>query len=334
MLERFVGLTRAPGIALAILTLFNLMLAQENPGLSLSSVWLQLPIPEPELSIFAAVLGLALLLPHDLTSAAWVRWALGGVLFGFVILVGAGVVRYYHRLHLGEIVTDFPVPFGLVVCAVLLCEFTRVSWCGKLEPRLPLPAWCFVNGLLIAASFFALVIAHIVTAGRVDYRRPADAVVILGAKVHDDGSLSDALRARLDTGIELYRDGVVSYLILSGGRGKNGISEPLEMARYAREVGSVPLSQLILDEDGTTTAQSARNCGRIARENGFRGLLVVSQYFHCARVRMIFERAGTFCYTVPTCSRRDVSPNSGLTREGFFVFREACAFPFYFLYYR
>jgi uncharacterized SAM-binding protein YcdF (DUF218 family) len=96
----------------------------------------------------------------------------------------------------------------------------------------------------------------------------------------------------------------------------------------------VPASQIILDEEGVTTVESARNCGRIARENGFQGLLTVSQYFHCARVKMIFERAGTYCYTVPTCARRDAPKQQGLAREGFFVFREACAFPFYFLYYR
>ncbi len=334
MLQRVFGLTRAPGIALAILTLFNLVLAIENPGLSLTSVWLELDMPEPELSILAALLGMALLVPHENASSPWARWLLGGVLFGFLILVGSSVVRYYYRLHLGEFTTDFPVPFSLFVSCILLLEFARVSWNGKLDARLPLPAWCFVNGTLIALSFFALVVAYVITFGRVDYRRYADAAVVLGAKVHDDGRLSGALKARLDTGIELYRDGVVSYLIMSGGVGSNGVHEARAMKAYAQRQGSVPASQIILDEDGATTAASARNCGRIARENGFQGLLIVSQYFHCARVKMIFERAGTCCYTVPACARRDAPERPGLAREGFFVFREAFAFPFYFLYYR
>ena len=106
------------------------------------------------------------------------------------------------------------------------------------------------------------------------------------------------------------------------------------MANYAERVGRVPRSKIILDEYGATTVDSARNCGRIARENNFSGLLTVSQYFHCARVKMVFERAGTYCYTVPSCSRRGAPTGGALAREGFFLFREACAFPFYFLYYR
>jgi len=184
------------------------------------------------------------------------------------------------------------------------------------------------------ASFFVLICAHLVTFGRTDFRRPADAAVILGAKVYNDGTLSRALRDRLVTGIELYKEGLVPYLVMSGGIGKNGLSEPRQMAAYATKVGGIPARRILLDEGGINTAQSAQNCGRIARENGFKTLLTVSQYFHCARVKMIFERNGSHCYTVPTCSNEEVKAAGGLTRDTFFLLREAVAFPFYFFYYR
>ncbi len=334
MLRRLFFLTRAPGIALAIFILFNLVLTLEKAELSLASIWLAVPLPEPELSILAAMLGLALLLPHDVLAPAWARWAVGGTICCFLILAGASVVQFYYHLHLGMFETDLPVPFSLLVCFILLGEFVRVSWFRKVEPKLPLPAWCFVNVSAILVSFFLLFVVYIVTYGRADFREDADAAVILGAKVYDDGRISDALRARLDTGVELFHQGAVEYLIMSGGVGNNGISEPQEMARYAFEQGGVPLSQIFLDEEGTTTVASARNCGRIARQNEFEGLLVVSQYFHCARVKMIFDRAGTKCRTVPTCARQNAPPRGMLAREGFYLFREAVAFPFYFLYYR
>ena len=121
---------------------------------------------------------------------------------------------------------------------------------------------------------------------------------------------------------------------MSGGTGKNGLSEPRQMASYATKVGGVPAERILLDEAGINTAQSARNCGRIAREHGFKTYLTVSQYFHCARVKMIFERNGSSCYTVPTCSNEEVRAAGALTRDTFFLLREAVAFPFYFLYYR
>lgn len=309
-------------------------MALQNPLLSITRIWLDLQIPEPELSLFSALLGLALLTPHDCGKVPWLRWLLGGIIFGFWILVGANIVGYYHRLHYGFFNTDLPVPLSLFIFAILFLEFARVSWWCRLDPKIPLPAWCFINGLLIVTAFLGIILAHIVTFGRTDFRRKADAAVILGAKVYDNRDLCAALKDRVETGIELYKERWVSYLIMSGGVGKNGVSEAEAMRDYALEQ-SVPLDRIILDEEGHTTVQSARNCGRIAREKGFRGLLTVSQYFHCARLKLTFERAGTHCYTVPTCSSKwNGRKPTRLSREDFFLFREAVAFPFYFLYYR
>lgn len=334
MFRKFFWITRAPGVALGLLILCNLLLTLDNANLSITRIWLDIEIPDPELSLISALLGLALLVPHDVGRSDWARWLLGGVFFGFWILVGATMVGYYHHLSNGDFATDLPVPFCFFVWLILLFEFSRISWCETREPRMPPPARVFFNTVVASASFFLLISAHLVTFGRTDFRRPADAAVILGAKVYDDGSLSRALKDRLVTGIELYRQGLVSYLVMSGGTGKNGLSEPRQMASYATKVGGVPAERILLDEAGINTAQSARNCGRIAREHGFKTYLTVSQYFHCARVKMIFERNGSSCYTVPTCSNEEVRAAGALTRDTFFLLREAVAFPFYFLYYR
>ena len=342
MFRKLFWITRAPGIALGLLILCNLLMTLDNALLSITRIfWLDLQVPEPELSLVSAILGVALLIPHDIGRSDWARWVLGGIFFGFLILVSATMVGYYHALSSGSFSTDLPIPFSLFVWLILLFEFSRISWCETREPRMPPPARCFCNGAVVLASFFILICTHLVTFGRTDYRhsteveeRETTAAVILGAKVYDDGSLSRALRDRLDTGIELYRDGLVSCLIMSGGTGKNGKSEPKQMAAYASKVGGVPSSRIILDEEGVNTARSARNCGRIAKEKGYQTLLTVSQYFHCARVKMIFERNGISCYTVPTCSNMKVKASGALTRDTYFLFREAVAFPFYFFFHR
>ncbi|MEE3199576.1 MAG: hypothetical protein VX254_06035, partial [Planctomycetota bacterium] len=206
MFRKLFWVTRAPGVALGLLILCNLLMTLDNARLSITSIWLDLQVPEPELSLVSAILGVALLVPHDIGRSNWARWLLGGIFFGFLILVSATMVGYYHELSSGSFTTDLPVPFSIFVWLILLFEFSRISWCETREPRLPPPARCFCNGVVVLASFFILICAHLVTFGRTDYRHSAEvdkrqttAAVILGAKVYDDGSLSRALRDRLDT---------------------------------------------------------------------------------------------------------------------------------------
>ena len=62
----------------------------------------------------------------------------------------------------------------------------------------------------MAVAFACLAIfplAQMFFFGKTDYRRPADAAVVLGARVYADGRLSDALADRVRTACQLYRDG-------------------------------------------------------------------------------------------------------------------------------
>ncbi len=326
-MKRVLTFCRPFGFALSGFILLNLLLALRRPSLSATRIWLYLQIPEPLLSAIAGLLGLALLAPHAAAARRSVRLLLAGIFCGFASLSLANVLGFYHALHIGRMGTGIPIPFSAFIVVILLCEAARVIWWAPLVPRLPLPARRFLEGTAVLAAFFLLILAHIVTFGMTDYapQAEADAAVVLGAKVYPDGSLSHALQDRLDTGIRLLAEGRARYLILSGGVEPGGLSEPRVMAAHARRKGVLE-EVLILDENGRNTYASAQSCGEIARKRGFRKLLVVSQYFHNARVKLIFERVGTPCYTVP-------APYRPLVREGFFLLREAVAFPFYYLFY-
>jgi vancomycin permeability regulator SanA len=268
-------------------------------------------------------------MPHAWATSPRRRFLVGGIICGFLALSIANILGFYHALHQGRLRAALPVPFSALIASILAAEAARVIAWDRPDPRLPLPARRFVGGVSVVGAFLALILAHIVTFGLTDYApavESADASVLLGAKVYADGRLSNALEDRLSTGVDLFREGRVRCLILSGGVEPGGLSEPRAMAARACALG-VPPAALILDEEGKTTYHSARNCGAIARAHGFQRLLVVSQYFHNARVKLIFEREGTPCYTVPAHYRP-------LLREGYFLLRETIAFPFYFLYYR
>lgn len=335
MLRRLTFWTRPLGVALGIFILLNLALALQKPDLAVTRIWLRMPLAEPELSLFAALLGGALFLPDSLGSAPWMRWLAGGIFFGFLILAGSSAVAYYDSLYRGVFSSDLPVPFSAFIFLILLAEFVRVSSWAPVEPITPPPARLFFRAILVAASFLLLTLVHVVTFGHTDYRRPADAGVIFGAKVYPDGTPCAALRDRLETGIDLYRRGYVRCLIMTGAVDPNGQSEPEVMRQYALGRG-VPVSSIIVDESGVNTRASALSVRAIASHFGFEKLLAVTQYFHCARVKLIFDREGAPCYTVPTCSLERSLPGATrkLSREGFFLLREAVAFPFYLIYYR
>ena len=55
--------------------------------------------------------------------------------------------------------------------------------------------------------------------GQQDGRRHVDAIVVLGAAQYN-GRPSDALAARLDQAIALYKEGYATYLITTGGYGQ------------------------------------------------------------------------------------------------------------------
>ncbi|MBI4602717.1 MAG: YdcF family protein [Planctomycetes bacterium] len=335
MLRRLPALIRPLGLALGVFIALNVALALQRPELPVTRVWLHAELPEPALSLFAGVLGAALLVPAAMAAGTTARWVLGGVFLAFWILSAASTAAYYDAWFRGRIATDLPLPLSAVVFVVLLSELARVTWGKPAAPVTPPPARLFVNGLAVAGAFLAITVAHVVTFGRADHRRPADAAVILGTKVYADGTPCQALADRLDTGIDLYRQGLVRYLIMTGAVDAAGTSEPLAMRAYAGQRG-VPLSRIILDESGANTRGSALGVQRIRERMGLGTLLAVTQYFHCARVKLAFEREGVPCLTVPTCSSRaDGGPTPGrLSREGFFLFREAIAFPFYLIYHR
>jgi uncharacterized SAM-binding protein YcdF (DUF218 family) len=341
MVRGVAGILRPFAIAFGCFVALNLALALQDPRLPVLGTWLPLGLPEPDLSLVAALLGAALLVPHRSCGASWARSLLGGTFAGFAVLAAAATWTYYRRLRAGEFSTDLPLPASAFLLLILAAELVRVFWWRPAPALAPPPARFLLGAAAVACGFLALTLVHIITYGHEDHRAPAAAAVILGAKVDPSGKPCAALADRLDTGIDLYRRGMVRYLIMSGAVDAGGRSEPRAMRSYAVSRG-VPAARILLDESGVNTRASALGAGAIARSRGFEEVLAVTQYFHCARVKLVFDREGTPCRTVPTCSlRRDltgappsVPDRPRLAREGFFLLREAMAFPFYLVHHR
>ena len=133
--------------------------------------------------------------------------------------------------------------------------------------------------------------ALIVVDGLVDDLGTAYVAMVLGSKVELDGKPSARLRARLDRTLEIYRQNLCAWIITSGGVGKEGFDEAAVMRDYLAANG-VPPDRILVDSLGINTQATAVNTARLAREHGFRTVIVVSQYFHVPRSELALRRNG------------------------------------------
>jgi len=140
------------------------------------------------------------------------------------------------------------------------------------------------------------------TFGLSDYRRPADAILVFGARVYSDGRPSDVLRDRVNTACDLYIAGLASKIVFSGGPGDGMITEPAAMRALAVSRG-VPSDACILDESGLNTRASLDAFHQIAASHGWRTSLAVSDFYHLPRIKLLADRMGIAIRTVPAHAR-------------------------------
>ena len=134
---------------------------------------------------------------------------------------------------------------------------------------------------------------------RLDQRRAADAIVVLGAAQYN-GRPSPVLKARLDHAVELFRAGLAPAVVVTGGIGTGDrMSEATVGHRYLRAL-AVPDSAIIVRPDGHTTDESMRSVAEWMHERELVRALLVSDPFHMARLRIEARRADLQAFTSPT----------------------------------
>lgn len=142
---------------------------------------------------------------------------------------------------------------------------------------------------LVLVGWFLLHTLAVTLDGLTDNPQPVDCLLVLGNTVHENGQPSARLRGRLDKTLALYRAGVSPVILVSGGLGKEGHYEGTAMQKYLVTHG-VPAAAIIVDNAGNTTQASARNFVAIAPAHGFSSVLVVSQFFHISRTKLLLRQ--------------------------------------------
>jgi vancomycin permeability regulator SanA len=209
---------------------------------------------------------------------------------GFESAVGAGGVQPF-----------VPVPLSAVIA--LLFGVLAVAVAARWAPGPASLRWSAVGlGVGVVAWGAVFPLAQMLFFGTTDYRRPADAALVFGARVYANGQPSELLANRIQTGVDLYRAGLVPMLVMSGGDGADGYNEAVAMREVAIADG-VPADAVLIDGSGVNTEASVANVTRMVADGAVplphRALITVSQAYHLPRVQLAFAAAGIDVLTVP-----------------------------------
>lgn len=110
----------------------------------------------------------------------------------------------------------------------------------------------------------------------------------------------------------------MQWVLVSGGLGKEGFWEGDKMQEYLLDKG-IPASSIIVDNYGDNTEKTVDHTMEVLDSLQLTSVIAVSQYFHIARILLLFEQRG--------CDRvTGVSPRYFEWRDGYALCREFAAY--------
>lgn len=126
-----------------------------------------------------------------------------------------------------------------------------------------------------------------------------DCILILGAGIWRDKP-SPMLQDRLDVGIELYKKGLASKIIMSGDHGREEYDEVNIMKEYAISKG-IPSEDIFMDHAGFSTYESVYRAKEIF---GAKNIIIVTQKYHLYRALYIADKLDINAYGINSDPRK------------------------------
>ena len=164
-------------------------------------------------------------------------------------------------------------------------DWRRAATGALLLGALAAALWVIYPVVLQAAGAFLVV---------QDPPRPADAIIVLGGD----------WKGRIEKAVELYRQGLAPRIVVTGGR---RVAPETTEADYLAAVAvraGVPRDAIIIERSSDSTWQNALHTLELARQQGYRRVLLVTSDWHSRRASWIFRRlygrAGIEVLSVPS----------------------------------
>ena len=139
----------------------------------------------------------------------------------------------------------------------------------------------------------------IVNYGKKDEKQSADVAIVLGAALSYN-TVSPVYRERINHAINLYNEGYVKRVILTGGMGEGNIySDAFIAMEYARSKG-LPEEAILLEEKSTVTEENIIYSKEIMDKNNFKTAIIVSDPLHMKRAMKMAENCNLTAFSSPT----------------------------------
>lgn len=159
--------------------------------------------------------------------------------------------------------------------------------------------------LITGAVLLALLLAYLFWTAKqierestLDDAQRADVIIVLGAAEYR-GRPSPVLQGRLNHALLLYLKGMAPYILTTGGAGGDPQFTEAEVGRgYLTEHG-VPSEAILVEDDGSTTAESLTTAAEIMRRMNMQSCIVVSDGYHIFRARRMLQFKGLHVYGSP-----------------------------------
>ena len=143
-------------------------------------------------------------------------------------------------------------------------------------------ALAVLSGILGLGIPVALRMRTIFAAARSDERTPADAILVLGRSLENDGP-SKVFAARLQHAARLLAEGLAPRIIVSGGRTGRSTWSEAEAGRSFLLASGIPREVVLVEDRSRHTLENLWFVRETLRTSGWKRLLLVTDPLHIGR---------------------------------------------------
>lgn len=158
--------------------------------------------------------------------------------------------------------------------------------------------------ILVCAALTIFVMAHFGgSAQPLEQRRPYFALraprgrgvdqtcgLVFGAAVHRNSLPGPGIARRVETAARLYREGLLQHIILSGGKGEEGVASEAQVMRDVALEDGIPAGDLTLEGDSRSTWENLRNSRPLT--GSCTTVIGISDRYHLARITFLAHLQG------------------------------------------